>query len=715
MAVARLSAEQAPTAQAPRQTITSTATAILVDAVVRDRNGRPLTDLAAADFELFEDGVRQRIDSFTRVSHGGGIGVGVAWRQPDRTVTLNPTAPPASEAAAAPEEEAATVALVYDHLSSESLSLAQKATLSYIPLSGDSPSRVGVFVGDVGIRLAQFYTSDRNAVRRAVSHIAPIGMMEEQRVERADSLVARRREIDAANESAIAGVVAGSGAVLARNAAEMGERETERALIQTELTMMRTFDNFDRAQKGNDTADVLMSVVRSLSIFPGRKTIVFFSEGLPVTPSLSSRLESVIDAANRANVTAYAVDAKGLRTNSSLADARKEMTNFVEDRTQQTTMGSDRSSEPMTMAMERVEDTVKLDSRTGLAKLSEETGGFLIEQSNDLSSAFRRIDEDTQFHYLLTYAPRTNTADGRFHAIRLDVRRPGARVFSRKGYRALRPAASADTGSYELPALAMLDQAKMPNDFPIQASAFSFPDPERPGLSPVAVRVSTSALRFNVDGNRAAYSAQTAVVVRIRDAEGHQVQTLSQQYLLTGDAKDIEAAKQGEILFYREPDLQPGLYTIESVVFDAAARRGSARTTTLNVPPVAPSAPGMSSLVLVSRIEELGAADNPGASPLAVGKMLLYPNLGEPIVNAPGRELPFYFTLYRAAGNPAGSAQLLRNGHVLADAPLQLAAGDGPRVQHVGRFPVGSLPPGTYELRIKVGQLSRSAFFTLRN
>src|SRR3954454_15905826 len=39
-----------------RQAITSTTTAILVDAVVRDRNGHPLTDLSANDFELFEDG-----------------------------------------------------------------------------------------------------------------------------------------------------------------------------------------------------------------------------------------------------------------------------------------------------------------------------------------------------------------------------------------------------------------------------------------------------------------------------------------------------------------------------------------------------------------------------------------------------------------------------------------------------------------------------------
>ena len=49
-------------------------------------------------------------------------------------------------------------------------------------------------------------------------------------------------------------------------------------------------------------------------MLPGRKTIVFFSEGLPVSPALSAQLDAVIDAANRANVTTYAIDAHGLRT-----------------------------------------------------------------------------------------------------------------------------------------------------------------------------------------------------------------------------------------------------------------------------------------------------------------------------------------------------------------------------------------------------------------
>ncbi len=62
------------------QSFTATTTAILVDVVVRDKSGRPVVDLSADDFAVAEDGVAQQVDSFTRVTRGGGIGVNVAWR-----------------------------------------------------------------------------------------------------------------------------------------------------------------------------------------------------------------------------------------------------------------------------------------------------------------------------------------------------------------------------------------------------------------------------------------------------------------------------------------------------------------------------------------------------------------------------------------------------------------------------------------------------------
>ncbi len=137
--------------------------------MVRDKNGRPVTDLTAQDFVIAEDGVVQRVDSFTRVTKGGGIGVNVAWRTPDSTIAVTPaTANGAGESTAStPTVEDGTTAIVFGQLSSESLRLAQRATLGYIPMNGESSVRVGVFSADPGMRVLQRYTSDRAQVRQA--------------------------------------------------------------------------------------------------------------------------------------------------------------------------------------------------------------------------------------------------------------------------------------------------------------------------------------------------------------------------------------------------------------------------------------------------------------------------------------------------------------------------------------------------------------------
>jgi VWFA-related protein len=237
-------AAQSGSGAAPRspQSITSGATAILVDVVVRDKRGRPIIDLSATDFEIAEDGVPQTLDTFTRVARGA-IGVGVAWKTPDRVIGPTGTAGPGL--AAEPSTETVTTALVFDHLSADALRLAQRATLGYVPATGESSVRVGVFETGPGFRVVQPYTSDLTQVRRAVDRVLPSGTSaEELRAERGDELTTRRRELRGETESAVAGVVAGSGAVLARNAAELGRRETELRLIQTEINMMRASTRF---------------------------------------------------------------------------------------------------------------------------------------------------------------------------------------------------------------------------------------------------------------------------------------------------------------------------------------------------------------------------------------------------------------------------------------------------------------------------------------
>src|SRR3954465_2862912 len=374
-------------ASADKQAFTSATTAILVDVVVRDhRGGAPVTDLASDDFAVFEDGVAQKIDSFSRVTRGGGIGGGIRWKTPATARVGGASgAEPAEVSAADRAQDEGATALVFDHLSEDALHLAQRAMLKYVPMNGDSDIRVAVFATEPHVSLLQSFTTNRAEIRKAVAGLVPAGTAAgDQKAERRQDVVDRRRELLANTQALAAAAVTGAGgAALAQAGPAMGQTEAEVQLLELERSMIESFDSMDRDHRGYDTTMSLVSVIRSMAEMPGRKSVVFFSEGLPVSPALSARLDDLIAAANRANITVYAVDAHGLRTRSSFTDTRREMQEFVDERLLQTGSGSTATNQPLTMGFERVEDMVRLDSRTGLARLADDTGGFLVEESND--------------------------------------------------------------------------------------------------------------------------------------------------------------------------------------------------------------------------------------------------------------------------------------------------------------------------------------------
>src|SRR6267142_4148205 len=72
---------------------------VVLDAVVRDKKGRPVTNLTVADFAVFEDGVRQQISSFRLVTRGNGNSAAInpersPTNQKAETKTTEPVAPP---------------------------------------------------------------------------------------------------------------------------------------------------------------------------------------------------------------------------------------------------------------------------------------------------------------------------------------------------------------------------------------------------------------------------------------------------------------------------------------------------------------------------------------------------------------------------------------------------------------------------------------------
>jgi VWFA-related protein len=697
---------------------------VVLDIVVRDRQGRLLRDLKPSEFEVYEDGVRQRVDSFFVVSKGAEADTPPAAAHPAAAPLREPDAAPAAEAEREPSSSEPTVlAFVFDRLSAQGRNLAEKAALAYLTRGRRTDDLVGVFSIDLALHTIQPFTSDPALIRDAVNRAA--------RLASAASTSSRGKgrellELDRATEQAAAvasrAPVGGQAAAAAtRNVGQTLGAGAAAAATMAEITlnMLRSFESLERDQQGFASTNGLLAVVRGLQKVPGRKTVVLFSEGLAIPAAVQAHFSSVVHSANRANVTIYAMDAGGLRAESPTEETRREIEAAADQRLR--LLGKEDTAGALIRELERNEDLLRLNPHSGLGQLADQTGGFLIRDTNDAAAAFRQIGQDMRFHYVLGYTPSNQDYDGRFRTVAVKVRRPGADVHSRKGYFAVHPGESSPLLAYEAPAVALLDHASRVDRFPIRAAGLSFPEKGRPGLVPVLVEVPGSAITYAPEKEKEDYGADLAVVVRVKNEYQQEIQRLSQHYVLSAAEKHLEAARKGDILFYRETDLPPGHFTLEAVAYDAVAYRASIRTFAVDVPPIDGTRPRLSSLVLVRRVEPVPEAERNAGGPLYYGETVIYPNLGQPFRRSSSKVLGLYFTVCLGAGAtaPAGALiQVFRDGHVVGQATTELAAPDSNgRIQHVGTLPLERFAPGSYELRVSLMSgtpvVARSAPFTV--
>src|SRR5258705_10604634 len=96
-------------------------------------------------------------------------------------------------------------------------------------------------------------------------------------------------------------------------------------LAQMDARMIQEFEVMERDQSGYSTTNGLFSIIKTLRALPGRKSLILFSEGIAIPPAVQRLFLGVIDAANRANVSIYTMDAAGLRAESEQAKIRDQV------------------------------------------------------------------------------------------------------------------------------------------------------------------------------------------------------------------------------------------------------------------------------------------------------------------------------------------------------------------------------------------------------
>lgn len=690
---------------------------VLLDVVVRDKKGNLVRDMQASDFDVYEDGVKQVVDSFRVVSKGDAPAT-----SPTPKEAKGGQAPPAPAAnaaapaaAPAPNPTPSVIAFVFDRMSVNARDMAHKAVLSYANKGHVDGDVAGVFVVDLALHTVQPFTTDLSLIRTGFDKALSQG---NTAYASADDRADLRDTLDSLGQAE--DVLANTGG---QGTTDPGGTAAAAAFEAMHVQMARTFETLERDAQGFASTNALLAVVNGLKHIPGRKTLIFFSEGLVIPDKVQAQFQSVIATANRANVSVYAMDAGGLRVDSETAETKKELDQAASRRMRQLTSGRDDASNgDMMRVMERNEELLRLNPTSGLGQLADQTGGFLIRATNDASGAFRRLEEDMRFYYLLSYAPTNEAYDGSFRNITVKLRRSGLEVQARKGYFAVKPSESAPLLTYEAPAVAQLDRQPRPDAFTLGVEAMSFPEAKRPGLAPIVVEVPGEAITYapGKDKNKMQdYSADFSVVVRIKNAQQQEVDRISQHYQLNASAANLPAAKKGNVIFYREASLRPGTYTVEAVGYDAVAKKASVRAATLEVRAVAENRPRLSTVMLVKRADKLAANDQKNANPLYFGDAVLYPSMGEPFHKASVPALGFFFTVYgNADAGRKASIEVRRGDETVGAATADLASPDATgRIQHAGALPLQSFPAGSYTLKVTVndsrGSDTRTVPFTV--
>jgi len=323
---------QTPSTQQGEEKIVAGTTEVVFDAVVKDKKGRPVKDLKSEDFQITEDGVAQEVRSFRLVA--GDTPESAAKDNPARTAAGGPKAT-ARVLEAFNAGRIGTVALVFDRLSVDSRTRARDAAIAYLGNGLGQSDFVGVFGIDLKLSVFQTFTNDekliRPAIDRAGSSASSPGVADQSQItEMSVRNTALTEQLSQAEGNAAA----------SQNMGNIGSLALDKALNGVSLRAAEGFERMEQTEKGQATTDGLLSIVSAMGSLPGRKAIIFFSEGVSIPTAVAANFRTVISNANRANVSIYAVDAMGLRTKSADVESGKAMTALGQQRASQAASGS---------------------------------------------------------------------------------------------------------------------------------------------------------------------------------------------------------------------------------------------------------------------------------------------------------------------------------------------------------------------------------------
>jgi VWFA-related protein len=543
-----------------RATFSVTMSQVIVNVSVTDRNGKPIENLTKDDFELYEDGKLQKLQAceFQRLG----------------TKPLPPLAPETLFAQRPPEQPSASpssssesqfnnemlskyqdrrlIVMLFDFSAMDipEQIRARDAALKFLAKQMTASDMVSIMVFGSALKTIQDFTADRDLLTQDI-HNFHIG--------EASDLVS----------------LADTGADAQDTSGMFTPDDTEFNIFNTDRKLA-----------------ALQEAAEKLMQYPEKKALVYVSSGVNKTGvDNQSQLEATVNAAVKANVAFFPIDARGLVAQIPGGDA--------------TQAGATGNNLYSGAGQRSLKDTFQ-DSQETLYTLAADTGGKALLDDNDLVDGLREVQQDINSYYILAYESSNQAQDGKYRRIqvklasgRADLR---AKLDYRKGYFAPVPFGKMHDSDKETQLQTALESENPVTDLPLAVETDYFRLEKNKYFVPITVRIPGSALSFKGKGAKRATALD--FIAQVRDAKNRAADQVRDMIPLKVSEDVAGQVTQKQIEYDTGLTLPPGKYTLKFV----ARENGEGKVGTFQTPFIVPELDSaktlrLSSLVLSNQIQ----------------------------------------------------------------------------------------------------------------
>ena len=514
---------------------------VFVRVVVRDLNGKVITNLKKEDFQLADNRKLQVISTFAVETPGSHVA----------TVKMDKDSGPApSEGTPVKPTELPQrfITLFFDDLqlsTQDALLSRQAATKLFAAMQ--TSDRFSIFTSSGQVQ--QDFTSERAKLEATLKGILPRPLTNRSSSDCPPMTYYEAYQIIEVNDPTALQVATADAAACSgtsQGAAQIAQMAAQRELSAGDSETQFSFRNLD-------------GLIARMRALPGQRIIIMMSPGFFVTPSLRESGD-IIDRATRANIVINSIDARGLYV-SSVYDASNGFGGSA------ATAGI-RSS--FIMTEESVQDDI-------LAELADGTGGTFFHNRNDIDQGLLQAAQEPEVAYVLGFTPQNLKLDGKYHHLKVTLTaKQKWNLQARHGYFAPRGNIDPDTLAKEEIRQAVYSQEEL-QDLPLDCQTQFFKAANGARLAVVA-HVTTKGLKFARDGDRS--KNNLTVATAIFDENGNLVTGIEKIIEMKLRDVTLDRLNRSGVSIKSTFDVQPGTFLVRVVVRDsegaqmAAVNRG---------------------------------------------------------------------------------------------------------------------------------------------